>query len=187
MDILLWNVGFYLVDLISETSGFCWEELLPPQRRTGSFSVLLDHGALSLQGAGTSKWPFTECKNLACSVGMWSPGLSRSPEPDAVFPKMYLEGCHQPRLSPLCGMRCFVSPLFHQVESLKALLYFSLPHFAWYLYAEQGPGDPVFKNWGSQPILMEHCSSVWALLWHSMPEWKGMFCKSEMPSGRWPC
>lgn len=27
MDILLWNVGFYVVDLISKMSGFCWEEL----------------------------------------------------------------------------------------------------------------------------------------------------------------
>ena len=51
----MWNVGFDVVDLISETSRFCWEELLPPQRRTGSFSVLLDHGALSLQGVRTSK------------------------------------------------------------------------------------------------------------------------------------
>lgn len=37
MDIPLWNVGFYLVDLISKTSGFCCEWLLPPQNRTGSF------------------------------------------------------------------------------------------------------------------------------------------------------
>lgn len=44
MDIPLWNVGFHLADLISRTSGFCWEELLPPQSRTGKFSVLPEVG-----------------------------------------------------------------------------------------------------------------------------------------------
>lgn len=44
MDIPLWNVGFHVADLISRTSGFCWEELLPPQSRTGKFSVLSDVG-----------------------------------------------------------------------------------------------------------------------------------------------
>lgn len=44
MDIPLWNVGLHVADLISRTSGFCWEELLPPQSRTGRFSVLSDVG-----------------------------------------------------------------------------------------------------------------------------------------------
>lgn len=44
MDIPLWDVGFHVVDLISRTSGFFWEELLPPQSRTGKFLVLSDVG-----------------------------------------------------------------------------------------------------------------------------------------------
>jgi hypothetical protein len=44
MDIPLCNVGFPVTDLISRTSGFCWEELLPPQSRTGECSVLSDVG-----------------------------------------------------------------------------------------------------------------------------------------------
>lgn len=44
VDIRLWNVGFHLADLISRTSGSCWEELLPPQSRTGAFSVLPEVG-----------------------------------------------------------------------------------------------------------------------------------------------
>lgn len=50
VDIPLWNPGCSLAHSMSETSEFCWELLLPPQSRTGSFSVLPDLGALSLQG-----------------------------------------------------------------------------------------------------------------------------------------
>lgn len=35
MDIPLWNVGFYVADLISRASGLCWAELLSPQSTTG--------------------------------------------------------------------------------------------------------------------------------------------------------
>lgn len=42
MDIPLWSAGFHVADLIRRTSGFCWEELLPPQSRTAKFSILSD-------------------------------------------------------------------------------------------------------------------------------------------------
>lgn len=92
MEIPLWNVGFPLADFISKTSGFCRQLLLPPQSRTGSFSVQPDPGALSLQGPRTSKWPLTEYKNPAGLVGLCA---SCSPGPDALFPEVALEDCHR--------------------------------------------------------------------------------------------
>lgn len=150
VDIPLWNPGCSLAHSMSETSEFCWELLLPPQSRTGSFSVLPDLGALSLQGP---------TKDIRVTFnGMWKSSLLRR----AVsllqsrawhsFLRWLWRAVIGSCLSSPHLLRCFLSPLYAQVESQKALLYFSLPHFVWFLHAEQWLGELIFKNWGPRPF-----------------------------------
>ena len=76
-----------------------------PSEKNRKFFSLAGSWGFEFAGGEDFKVTFTECKNPACSVGMWSPG------PDAAFPKMYLEDCHQPLsvTSLQCEVFCITS------------------------------------------------------------------------------
>lgn len=141
MDIPLWNVGFYLVDLISKMSGFCWEELcylLRAEQEVFQSCQILE---------------FCVYRGKDFKSDLWLSIKIRFSLSEGVHPAVQVLMQCLLRLISRAVMACRLSTL--QVESSKALVHTSLPYFVWLLHAEQGPVDLLFKMWN---ILVEHCS-----------------------------
>lgn len=164
--------------------GFAGRSCYPLKCRTGSFSVLPDHGALSLQGGKDSKMTFTEYKK---SILLWK---NVSFLQSRAWRGVTWDGFGGLSSTPVWHLPALLEEFLYHLFAIKWnhwRPYFILACFILYdsYMLSSGQGIQFLKIAGPNPFWWNMLFSP-SLLVARYSRVEELFCKSDMPLGRWP-